>query len=164
MHGLLHLCTYPDEFVYIPLLRLRVARHVPRRKLNKNKGLSVPTKMATSLTPANVPASCGWQENCARRGLTLRVRLSSDRDAMGDLQTWCSGYVSVSGAENTLGYWIQGLLDQLWPIHFPSWVPVEHHACCSHSHGGWPCGAQWWGLQGPRAYGVKEHCPSILRD
>ena len=43
---------------------------VPRGKLNKNKGLSVRTKMGTSLTPANVPASCRWRENCARRGLT----------------------------------------------------------------------------------------------
>ena len=28
---------------------------VPRRKLNKNKGLKVPTKMATILTPAKFP-------------------------------------------------------------------------------------------------------------
>ena len=47
----------------------RGLRPVPRRKPNKNKGLSLPTKMETSLTPTNVPASCGWRENCRRRGL-----------------------------------------------------------------------------------------------
>ena len=36
---------------------------------DKIKGLSVPTKMGTSRTPAKVPASCGWRENCRRRGL-----------------------------------------------------------------------------------------------
>ena len=46
----------------------RDLRHVPRRKPNKNKGLSVPTKMGTSQTPANVPVSCAWRANCRRRG------------------------------------------------------------------------------------------------
>ena len=32
-------------------------RLVPRRRLNKNRGLSVPTKVGTILTPANDPAS-----------------------------------------------------------------------------------------------------------
>ena len=41
----------------------------PRRKPNKNKGLSVPTKMGTSQTPANAPVSCAWRGNCRRRGL-----------------------------------------------------------------------------------------------
>ena len=40
-----------------------------QRKPNKTKGLSVPAKMGTSLTPANVPASCVWRDNCRRRGL-----------------------------------------------------------------------------------------------
>ena len=44
-------------------------RPVPRRKPNKNKGLSVPTKMGTSQTPANAPVSCAWRGNCRRRGL-----------------------------------------------------------------------------------------------
>ena len=44
-------------------------RPVPRSKPNKNKGLSVPTIMGISLTPANVPVSCAWHENCRRRGL-----------------------------------------------------------------------------------------------
>ena len=48
--------------------RIQGLRPIPRRKPNKNKGLSVPTKMETSLTPANVPASCVWRENCRRRG------------------------------------------------------------------------------------------------
>ena len=53
-----------------PLVGSRIPglRPVPRRKSNKNKGLSVPTKMGTSLLPANVPASCVWRENCRRRG------------------------------------------------------------------------------------------------
>ena len=42
---------------------------IPKRKRNKNKELSGATKMGTSLTAVNVPASCGWRENCARRGL-----------------------------------------------------------------------------------------------
>ena len=46
----------------------RDPRPVPRCKLNKNKGLSVPTKMGTSLTPANAPASCTWRVNFRRRG------------------------------------------------------------------------------------------------
>ena len=41
----------------------------PRRKPNKNKGLSVPTKMGTSQTPANAPVSCAWRGNCRRRNL-----------------------------------------------------------------------------------------------
>ena len=74
---------------------------VPRGQHNKKKELSVPTKVGTSLPPEQVPALCGWRENCARRRLTLPVSLSSDRDALEDLQTWCSGYVSVLGDENT---------------------------------------------------------------
>ena len=35
----------------------RALQPVPTRKPNKNKGLSVPTKMGTSLTPANAPVS-----------------------------------------------------------------------------------------------------------
>ena len=50
--------------------KTRGLRRVPRRKFNENKELSVATKMGTSLTPANVPASCAWRENCATRGLT----------------------------------------------------------------------------------------------
>ena len=50
--------------------KTRGLRPVLRRKLKKNKGLSVRRKMGTSLTPANVPASCGWPEKCARRSLT----------------------------------------------------------------------------------------------
>ena len=42
---------------------------VPRSKPTKNKGLSVPTKMGTSLTPANAPVSCAWRRNFRRRGL-----------------------------------------------------------------------------------------------
>ena len=49
--------------------KTRGLRPVRRRKPNTNKGLSVPTKMGTNLTPANVPASCAWRENCRRRGL-----------------------------------------------------------------------------------------------
>ena len=75
----------------------------------------MPTKMETSLKPANVSASCRLGDNCAKSGLTCPVPLSSDRDALGDLQTWCSGYVSVLGEEITWGYWILGLLYQLWP-------------------------------------------------
>ena len=44
-------------------------RPVPRRKPNKNKGLSVPTKMGTSLTPVTAPASCAWHGSFRRRGL-----------------------------------------------------------------------------------------------
>ena len=47
----------------------RDLRCVPRRKPNKNKGLSVPTKMGTSLTPANAPVLCAWRGNFRRRGL-----------------------------------------------------------------------------------------------
>ena len=48
-----------------PLLgnQTRALRPVPRRNPNKNKGLSVPTKMGTSLTPANTPVSCAWCRN-----------------------------------------------------------------------------------------------------
>ena len=55
-----------------PLLgrKTRGLRHVPRRKLKKNKGLSVQTKMGTSPTPATISASCRWRKNCARRRLT----------------------------------------------------------------------------------------------
>ena len=42
---------------------------VPRHKHNRNKGLSVPTKMGTPQTPANVPVSCAWRGNYRRRGL-----------------------------------------------------------------------------------------------
>ena len=93
-------------------------RPVPRHKPNKNKGLSVPTKMGTSQTPANVPASCSWRGNCRRRGLKLPAPPSSDRDAPGDLQIWCSGNVSVLGDENTWGYWILESLYLLWPSKF----------------------------------------------
>ena len=98
--------------------KIRDLRPVPRRKPNKNKGLSVLTKMRIVLTPASVLASRGWRKNCARRGLAGPLLLSSDRDALQDLQTWCSGYVSVLGDENTCGYWILGLLCQLWPRKF----------------------------------------------
>ena len=42
-----------------PLVRnqTRALRPVPRCKLNENKGQSVPTKMGTSLTPANASVS-----------------------------------------------------------------------------------------------------------
>ena len=46
----------------------RDLRRVPRRKPNKNKGLSVPTKMGTSLLPANAPVSCAWRRKCRERG------------------------------------------------------------------------------------------------
>ena len=71
------------------------------------------TEMGTSLTPVTVPASSGWHGKSARRGSRLPVPPSSDRDALADLQTCCSGYVSFLGDENTWGYWILGL--QLWP-------------------------------------------------
>ena len=47
----------------------RDLRPVPRRKPNKNKGLSVPTKMGISQIAANVPVSCAWRGNCRTRGL-----------------------------------------------------------------------------------------------
>ena len=47
----------------------RALRPVPRRKPNKNKGLSMPTKMGTSLTPANAPVSCTLRGIFRRRGL-----------------------------------------------------------------------------------------------
>ena len=47
----------------------RDLRPVPRRKPNKNKGLGVPTKMGTSLTPVNAPASCACHGSFRRRGL-----------------------------------------------------------------------------------------------
>ena len=47
----------------------RDLRPVPRRKPNKNKGLSVQTKMGTSPTPANAPVSCAWRPNFRRRCL-----------------------------------------------------------------------------------------------
>ena len=50
--------------------KTRGLRPGSKRKLNKNKELSVATKMGTSLTPVNVLASCGWRKNCARRCLT----------------------------------------------------------------------------------------------
>ena len=64
-------------------------RPVRRRKPNKNKGLSVPTKIGPSLTPANAPVSCAWRGNYRRRGLKLPAPRISDRDAPGDLQIWC---------------------------------------------------------------------------
>ena len=39
-----------------------------KHKRNKNKELSLATKMRTSVSPVNVPASCRWRTNCARRG------------------------------------------------------------------------------------------------
>ena len=45
----------------------RALRPVPRRKPHKNKGISVPTKTGTSLTPANAPLSCAWPGNFRRR-------------------------------------------------------------------------------------------------
>ena len=48
--------------------KTRGLRPVPRHKRNKKKELSVATKMGTSPTPVNIPASCGWRKNCARRG------------------------------------------------------------------------------------------------
>ena len=47
----------------------RALQPVPRCKRNKNKGLSMPTKMGTSLTPANAPVSCARRGNFRRRGL-----------------------------------------------------------------------------------------------
>ena len=44
---------------------------VPGRKRKNNKELSVAGKMGTSLTLVNVPASCRWRENCARRGFNV---------------------------------------------------------------------------------------------
>ena len=62
------------------------------------------TKLGLSLPPVHVPASCGWRASFVGRGWILLFRLSSDRDTLGDLQTRCSGYVSVLGEENTSGY------------------------------------------------------------
>ena len=47
----------------------RDLRPVPRRKPNKNKGLSLPTKMGTSLMPASAPVSCAWRGKFTRRAL-----------------------------------------------------------------------------------------------
>ena len=47
----------------------RDLRPVPRRNSNKKKGLSVPTKKGTSLTPANAPVSLAWRGNFRRKGL-----------------------------------------------------------------------------------------------
>ena len=47
----------------------RALRPVPRRKPNKNQGLSVPTKIKSSLTPANAAVSCAWRGNFRRGGL-----------------------------------------------------------------------------------------------
>ena len=47
----------------------RALRPVPRRKPNKNRGISVPTKMGTSPMPASAPVSCAWRRNFRRRGL-----------------------------------------------------------------------------------------------
>ena len=44
-------------------------RPVPRRKRKRNKELSLATKVGMSVPPINVPASCRWGTNCARRGL-----------------------------------------------------------------------------------------------
>ena len=93
----------------------RDLRPVLRRKPNKNNGLSVPTKMGTSQTPANAPVSCAWRGNCRRRGSKSPAPRSSDRDAPGDLQIWCSGYLSLLGDMNTWGYRILGPLYLLWP-------------------------------------------------
>ena len=49
--------------------KTRDPRPVPKRKLNKNKEPCVAMRKGTSLIPVNVPASCGWRKNCARRGL-----------------------------------------------------------------------------------------------
>ena len=89
----------------------RDLRPVPRRKPNKNKGLSVPTKIGTSLTPANAPVSLRMARKLQKKGPAPR---SADRDTPGDLQIWCSGYVSVLGDVNTWGYWILGPLYLLW--------------------------------------------------
>ena len=48
--------------------------------------------------------------------MKLPAPRSSDRDTPGDLQIWCSGYVSVLGDVNTWGYWILEPLYLLWPI------------------------------------------------
>ena len=50
-----------------------------------------------------------------KKAWTLPAPPSSDKEALGDLQAWCSGYVSVFGDGNTWGYWILELLYQLWP-------------------------------------------------
>ena len=68
------------------------------------------------------PISCAWRGNCGRRGLKLPAPRSSDRDAPGDLQIWCSGYVSGLGDGNTSGYWILAPLYLLWPRKLlPPW-------------------------------------------
>ena len=71
--------------------KTRGQRPVLKGKRNKDKELSVATKMGTSLTLVNVPASCGWRQSFARRGSTLPITRNSDLDALGDLQIWCSG-------------------------------------------------------------------------
>ena len=83
--------------------KTRGLRPVPRRKLNKNSEISVPTRMGTIPTPVNLPFSCGRRENCAGRAWTLPVPSSSDRDALGDLQTGCSGDASLLGGREYLG-------------------------------------------------------------
>ena len=70
----------------------RALQPVPRRKPNKNKGLSVPTKIESSVTPANAPFSCAWLCDFRGRGLKLPAPRGSDRDAPGDLQIWCSSW------------------------------------------------------------------------
>ena len=81
----------------------RDLRPVPRHKPNRNKVLSVPPKMGTNQTPANAPVSCVWRGNCRRRGLKGAAPRNSDRDAPGELQIWCSRYVSVLGDVKTPG-------------------------------------------------------------
>ena len=95
--------------------KTRGLQSLPRRRRNKNKELSVATKMGTGLTPVNAPASCGWCARFATRGLMFPVPRRSDKDALGDLQIWCSGYLSVLGDENTWGYWILGPLYRSCP-------------------------------------------------
>ena len=50
-----------------------------------------------------------------KKGFQVTCPRSSDSDAPGDLQIWCSGYVSVLGDMSTWGYWILGTLYLLWP-------------------------------------------------
>ena len=81
-----------SPLVVTKVLCLRAAL---KRNLNNNKEANVPMKMDMSLVPTSSPAWCGWCGNFARKGLTLPFVRRSDKEALGGLQIWFSGYVSV---------------------------------------------------------------------
>ena len=66
----------------------RNLRPVPRRKPNNNKGLSMPTRMKTSQTPANVPVSCACEAGSDPRGhlrVTWGVYLCAGKPPLADI-------------------------------------------------------------------------------